>query len=155
VKVKIASSPKYLSLRTAYARAKASAWNPYAVWMHKKRIAPIDRIRCRQKAGVPAQREDVEAMQVSRLGGLEGIRRYHSIGRIKAGSCWRGANAPAPESDRVAAVKALIREAEEYGADAIVDLDFEVDSVNCVDIGRVPLRRVSATGVAVKFDEAA
>ena len=39
--------------------------------------------------------------------------------------------------------------------DAIVDLDFEVDSVNCVDIGRVPLRRVSATGVAVKFDKAA
>src|ERR1700723_2327904 len=94
-------------------------------------------------------------MQVSCLDGLEGIRRYHSIGRIKAGGCWRGANAPETDTERAAAVKALIREAEDYGADAIVDLDFEIDSVNCVDIGRVPLRRVSATGVAVKFDEAA
>jgi uncharacterized protein YbjQ (UPF0145 family) len=123
--------------------------------MHRKRIAPVDTIGRRQKAGVQARQKDVEAMQVSCLDGLEGIRRYHSIGRIKAGSCWRGANAPAPETDRVAAVKALIREAEDYGADAIVDLDFEIDTVDCVDIGRVPLRRVSATGVAVKFDEAA
>ena len=94
-------------------------------------------------------------MQVSYLDRPEGVRRYHSIGRIKAGSCWRSARAPAAEADRLAAVQALIREAEDYGADAIVDLDFEIDSVNCVDIGRVPLPRVSATGVAVKFDEAA
>ena len=108
-----------------------------------------------KKARLRARRKDVETMQVSCLDGLEGIRRYHSIGRIKAGACWRGANAPETETERAAAVKALIREAEDYGADAIVDLDFEVDTVNCVDIGRVPLRRVSATGLAVKFDEAA
>jgi hypothetical protein len=54
----------------------------------------------------------------------------------------------------LAAFRALIREAEDYRADAIVSLDFEVDSVKCADIGGAPLRRVAATGIAVKFDEA-
>lgn len=94
-------------------------------------------------------------MQVSYANKLEGGRRYHSIGRIKASTCWRCANDAVPEAHRLAAVGALIREAEEYEADAIVSLDFEVDSVSCVDIGGVPLRRLAATGVAVKFDEAA
>jgi hypothetical protein len=40
-------------------------------------------------------------------------------------------------------------------ADAIVSLDFELDSVDCVDIGGAPLRRLAATGIAVRFDEAA
>jgi hypothetical protein len=94
-------------------------------------------------------------MQVSYLDRLEGVRRYHSIGRIRAGACWRGANVVASEVDRLAAVQALIREAEDYDADAIVDLNFEFERVDCVDIGGIPLRRVAATGVAVKFDEAA
>jgi uncharacterized protein YbjQ (UPF0145 family) len=62
---------------------------------------------------------------------------------------------PAVDADRLAALRALIREAEEYEADAIVGLDFEVDRVNCADIGGAPLQRVAATGIAVKFDEAA
>jgi uncharacterized protein YbjQ (UPF0145 family) len=62
---------------------------------------------------------------------------------------------PAVEADRLAAVRALIREAEEYEADAIIGLDFEVDSVNCTDIGGAPLQRVAATGIAAKFDQAA
>src|SRR5277367_1532088 len=95
-----------------------------------------------------------EAMQVSYANKLEG-RRYHSIGRIKASSHWSGANDPVPEADRLAAVRALIREAEDYEADAIVGLDFEVDSVDGVEIGGVRLRRVAATGLAVKFDKAA
>jgi uncharacterized protein YbjQ (UPF0145 family) len=94
-------------------------------------------------------------MQVSYLDRPEAVRRYHSIGRIRAGACWRGANVAASEVDRLAAVQALIREAEDYDADAIVDLNFEFECVDCVDIGGVPLRRVAATGVAVKLDEAA
>ena len=94
-------------------------------------------------------------MQVSYIDRLEGGRSYRSIGRIKASSCWRGANAPASAADRLAAVRALIREAEDYDADAIVNLDFEVDTVDRADIGGTPLRRFAATGIAVKFDEAA
>jgi hypothetical protein len=105
----------------------------------------------------PAQKakQTMEVMQVSHTNGLEGGRRHHSIGRVKASSAWRAVKAPAAEADRLAAVRALIREAEEYEADAIIGLDFEVDSVSCADIGGAPLRRVAATGIAVKFDEAA
>ena len=94
-------------------------------------------------------------MQVSHADELEGRRRYRLIGRIKACSCWRGAGALALEVDRLEAVRALIREAEDYDADAIVGLDFEIDAIAAVDIGGAPLRRVAATGIAVKFDEAA
>ena len=97
----------------------------------------------------------MEVMQVSHTNRLEGGRRHHSIGRVKASSAWRAVSAPAVEADRLAAVRALIREAEEYEADAIIGLDFEVDRVNCADICGAPLQRVAATGIAVKFDEAA
>ena len=94
-------------------------------------------------------------MQVSYTNSLEGGRRHHSIGRVKASSGWRAVNAPAVEADRSAAVRALIREAEEYDADAIIGLVFEVDGVKCADIDGTSLQRVAATGIAVKFDEAA
>jgi uncharacterized protein YbjQ (UPF0145 family) len=99
--------------------------------------------------------QTMEVMQVSRTYVLAGGRGHHTIGRIKASSGWRAANAPGVDADRLTALRALIREAEEYEADAIVGLDFEVDSVNCADIGGAPLQRVAATGIAVKFDEAA
>ena len=50
---------------------------------------------------------------------------------------------------------ALMREAEEYGADAVVDVRFEVDGVKSSDIEGVPLQRVIATGLAVRFARAA
>jgi uncharacterized protein YbjQ (UPF0145 family) len=112
-------------------------------------------IDCGEMAIALLWQGNLEAMQVSYANKLEGGRRYHSIGRIKASSRWRGANDLVPEADRLAAVRALIREAEDYEADAIVGLDFELDSVDGVEIGGVPLRRVAATGLAVKFDEAA
>ncbi len=94
-------------------------------------------------------------MLVTRTNKLEGGRRHYSIGRIKASAGWRAAGASAPEADRLAAVQALIREAQDYDADAIIGLDFEVDGVKCADIGGAPLQRVAATGIAVKFAEAA
>jgi hypothetical protein len=94
-------------------------------------------------------------MQVSHTHRLEGGRGHYSIGRIKASSSWRAVNAAGAEADRQAAVEALIREAEEYDADAIIGLDFEVDRVKRPDIDGAPLQRVAATGIAVKFAEAA
>ena len=89
-------------------------------------------------------------MQVSRSHRLEGARYHYLIGRIKACAVWRAVGA-AGEDDRLAALQALIREAQDYDADAIIGLDFEVDGVNCADIGGAPLQRVAATGIAVKF----
>jgi hypothetical protein len=94
-------------------------------------------------------------MQVSRTNTLEGGRGHTSIGRIRASSSWRVVDGPAAEADRQAAVRALIREAEEYGADAIIGLDFEVDGVRSAEIEGAQLLRVAAVGIAVKFAEAA
>ncbi len=94
-------------------------------------------------------------MQVTRTNKLEGGRRHYSIGRIKASSGRHAVDASAAEADRLAAVQAPIREAQDDDADAIIALDFEVDGVKCADIGGAPLQRVAATGIAVKFAEAA
>jgi uncharacterized protein YbjQ (UPF0145 family) len=94
-------------------------------------------------------------MQVSHTYSLEGGRDHYSIGRIKASSGWRAVNASTAEADRRAAVDALIREAQEYDADAIIGLDFEVDGVKSADIDGTPLQRIAVTGIAVKFAEAA
>ncbi len=94
-------------------------------------------------------------MQVSQSNKLDGGRGHYSIGRIKAASGWRAANAAGAEADRLAAVQALIRAAEDYDADAIIGLDFEVDGLERADIDGAPLRRIAASGIAVKFADAA
>lgn len=94
-------------------------------------------------------------MQVSHTNELEGGRRHYSIGRIKASRPWRAVNAHGDEADRLAAIEALVREAQEYDADAIVGLDFEVDGVKRADFDGTHLQRIAATGIAVKFAEAA
>jgi uncharacterized protein YbjQ (UPF0145 family) len=94
-------------------------------------------------------------MQVSHSDKLEDGRGFHSIGRIKASSQWRSVDAPIAEADRLTAARALIREAEEYDADAIIDLAFEINGVKRADIDGAPLQRVVAVGVAVKFAEVA
>ena len=89
-------------------------------------------------------------MQVTSSHNIAGGRIHHAIGYLKACAIWRAAGA-ASEADRAAALKGLIREAEDYEADAIIGLDFEIDRVSSADIGAVPLQRVAATGIAVKF----
>jgi uncharacterized protein YbjQ (UPF0145 family) len=96
----------------------------------------------------------MEVMQISRSPRLDGGRHHQLIGRLKAFAVWRAVGA-ASEADRTAALQALIREAQEYDADAIIGLDFEMDGVSCADIGAVPLQRVAATGFVVKFADAA
>jgi hypothetical protein len=53
-------------------------------------------------------------MQVSRTNEVAGGRGHRAIGRLKASSGWRSVNAAVVETDRLAALRALIREAEEY-----------------------------------------
>jgi hypothetical protein len=94
-------------------------------------------------------------MQVSRTNELEAGRAYHSIGRIKASSRWRAANADGSEMDRLEALRALVSEAREFYADAVVDLSFEVEAIGHPDYEGATLRRIAATGIAVRFTEAA
>ena len=94
-------------------------------------------------------------MRVSFAAALDGGRRTIAIGRIRATGPWRAAGDPGAEADRQAAIEALRREAEEYGADGVVDVRFEVEGCKGGDIGGVQLQRVTAAGLAVKFAEAA
>jgi len=94
-------------------------------------------------------------MQVSESQHLEDGRQIRAIGRIKAVGAWRGAGAARSEAERAAALKALIREAEDCGADAIVDVDFKIDGVMGADIDGVALQRVVAYGLAVRYAIAA
>jgi uncharacterized protein YbjQ (UPF0145 family) len=82
-------------------------------------------------------------------------RRHRTIGLIQAVANWRGAMSPVTETDRQALVRALILEAEEYEADAIVEVRFAVDSVQSADIDATSLRRVRATALAVRYADAA
>ncbi len=50
---------------------------------------------------------------------------------------------------------ALISEAQDYDADAIIGLDFEVEGIKSADVDGTPLQRIAVTGIAVKFAEAA
>jgi uncharacterized protein YbjQ (UPF0145 family) len=92
-------------------------------------------------------------MQVSNNDELEGRQTHYFIGRIQASSGWRAASASAQETGRVAAVQALVREAQEYDADAIVGLKCAVDDIQRPDFDGTHLQRVTATGIAVKFAE--
>ena len=94
-------------------------------------------------------------MQVSQKPELEDGRQTYAIGRIKAVGAWRGAAAASSQNERLAALKALITEAEDYGADAIVAVEFQIDGLKGADIDGVALKRVVATGLAVRYAMAA
>ena len=94
-------------------------------------------------------------MKVSFSAALDDGRATTAIGWIRATTRWRAAEDQSAEAERAAAIEALKREAEEYGADAIVDVRFEVDGVKGVDIEGVALQRVTVTGLAIRFAQAA
>ena len=66
-------------------------------------------------------------MQVSFTGSLQAGRAAKTIGRIKVVGRWRGADEPATEADRRALLRDLTREAEDYGADALIDVRFDAE----------------------------
>jgi uncharacterized protein YbjQ (UPF0145 family) len=94
-------------------------------------------------------------MQVSFAATLDDGRRTIAIGRIRAAGPWRAAGDPDAEADRKTAIEALRREAEDYGADGVIDVRFEVEGCKGGDIDGVRLERVTATGLAVRFAAAA
>ena len=94
-------------------------------------------------------------MYVSFSSDVEDGRPVKAIGRVKAATRWRAAGDPGAEADRQAAIEALMREAEEYGADAVLDVRFEIDGCAGSDIDGVRLQRVTATGLAVRIPHGA
>ncbi len=76
-------------------------------------------------------------MHISSTGLIEGHRVLYSIGRIKGASSWHAANDSLLQDNcRKLALNELIRKAEDIGADAIVGIAYETDSIVSVDGAR-------------------
>jgi uncharacterized protein YbjQ (UPF0145 family) len=94
-------------------------------------------------------------MRISATDSIDGGRIVYPIGRINAASAWHAAQLDTHLGDwRERALRELIRRAEDVDADAIIDVNFETDSVVAVE-GFVNLSRILATGTAVKLAVAA
>jgi hypothetical protein len=94
-------------------------------------------------------------MQVSFTASLDTPRTQHTIGRVTAHTPWRSVDRELGEAEREIAVRALVREAEEYGADGVVEVAYAVEVCRGSECESVKLHRVVATGRAVKLALAA
>jgi Putative heavy-metal-binding len=92
-------------------------------------------------------------MRISSSDAIEGRRILYTISKIKAASAWHAANGGAPLQDnwRELALSELVCKAEDIDADAIIDFDYETDSIIPVEETGVQLKRILAAGMAVKL----
>jgi ribosomal protein S3AE len=91
-------------------------------------------------------------MRISSTCAIEGRRVLYTIGRIEAASAWHPAHG-SPLQEKW--LRELIRKAEDIDADAIIRVDYQNDGVIRITETNVKLKRVVATGIAVKLSCAA
>ena len=95
-------------------------------------------------------------MRISSTDVIGGGRVLYAIGKIKAATAWHAANgAPLQDNWRELVLSELIRKAEDIDADAIIALDYDTDGIVPVEETGVQLKRILATGIAVKLSCAA
>jgi hypothetical protein len=95
-------------------------------------------------------------VRISFTGTLEGGRVLYNIGKIEAASAWHPENSePLQPNWRELILRELIRTAEDVDADAIIWVDYQNDGAARIDETGVKLKRVVATGIAVKVSCAA
>jgi uncharacterized protein YbjQ (UPF0145 family) len=89
-------------------------------------------------------------MRVSSTETIEGGRILYSIGTIKAASAWHAQGSVPHQSNWQESVIAdLIRKAEDLYADAIIEVNYQIDGM---DGGfGIKRQRILATAVAVKL----
>jgi hypothetical protein len=95
-------------------------------------------------------------VRISFTGTLEGGRVIYNIGKIEAASAWHPENSEPLQPDwRELILRELIRTAEDIDADAIIGVDYQNGGAVRIDETGVKLKRVIATGIAVKVSCAA
>ena len=94
-------------------------------------------------------------MRISFNEQVDGGRVIQSIGRVRAATAWHAPGAPCERGDwKAEALRALVSAAEDFEADAVIDVGYDVDGVAVTDLAPVDLQRVTATGIAVKLARA-
>ena len=94
-------------------------------------------------------------MQLSFSASLDTNRPQYTIGRVCAHTPWRAVERELGPEDREIALKALSREAEEYGADGVVEIAYATEECRGGECEGVKLHRLVATGRAVRLALAA
>ncbi|MGH6812486.1 MAG: hypothetical protein ACREDM_09110 [Methylocella sp.] len=95
-------------------------------------------------------------MRISFSGTLEGGRVLYNIGKIEAASAWHPEDREPLQHDwRELILRELIRMAEDIDADAIIRVGYQNGGAVRIDETGVKLKRVVATGIAVKVSCAA
>ncbi|HVB90393.1 MAG TPA: heavy metal-binding domain-containing protein [Beijerinckiaceae bacterium] len=90
-------------------------------------------------------------MKISQTSQIDGCRILAAIGRIQAASAWHASCSDASHVDwRALALQNLVRAAEEFEADAIIEVDYALDDIESAELA-LPLQRVCAKGVAVRL----
>ena len=91
-------------------------------------------------------------MRISSTDVVEGGRVLYAIGKIKTATAWHAANGAPPQDNwRELVLSELIRRAEDIDADAIIGFNYETDGIVPVEETGVQLKRILATGIAVKL----
>ncbi len=97
-----------------------------------------------------------DIVRISFTGTLEGCRILYNIGEIEAATAWHPENrAPLQQDWQQFILRDLVRKAEDVDADAIVGVGYRNDAAIRIDETGVKLKRVVATGIAVKLSCAA
>jgi hypothetical protein len=95
-------------------------------------------------------------VQISSTGSIQGSRILYNIGKIEAASAWHPEDSvPREQNWREVILRELIRKAEDVDADAIIAVGYRNDPGIRIDETGVRLKRVVATGMAVKLSCAA
>jgi hypothetical protein len=95
-------------------------------------------------------------VRISFTGTLEGARVLYNIGKIEAASSWHPVDSePLQHNWREIILRELIRAAEDIDADAVIRVDYQNGGAMRIDESGVKLKRVVATGMAVKVSCAA
>jgi uncharacterized protein YbjQ (UPF0145 family) len=95
-------------------------------------------------------------VRISFTSTLEGGRVLYNIGKIEAASVWHLENSePLQRNWRELMLRDLARKAEDIDADAIIGVGYRNDAAIRIDETGVKLKRVVASGIAVKLSCAA
>jgi uncharacterized protein YbjQ (UPF0145 family) len=91
-------------------------------------------------------------VRISFTSTLEGGRVLYNIGKIEAASVWHLENSePLQRNWRELILRDLARKAEDIDADAIIGVGYRNDAAIRIDERGVKLKRVVASGIAVKL----